>query len=233
MTGTNTSGSADGTNSSARFNAPVGIALDAFTNVYVADFTNNTIRKLTLQGTNWAVTTIAGHAGLAGSADGTNATAQFFHPSGITIDGAGTVYVTDSMNNTIRKVKPFGTNWVVTTLAGSPGIIGSADGTGKSAQFYSPNGVTVDSAGKLYVADSFNATVRLGRLAILLNLTQSGNKMILSWPMGATGYLAEASSSLSGANWNPVTGTTVTDLDTYFITNTPAGPAMFYRLIKP
>ncbi len=76
------------------------------------------------------------------------------------VDSSGNLYVGDANNNTIRKVTPVGTNWVVTTLAGSPGNSGSADGTGTNALFNYPWGVAVDSAGNVYVADPGNSTIR-------------------------------------------------------------------------
>ncbi len=153
-------GTNDGTGSAARFNLPSAVAVDSAGNVYVADAGNNTIRKVTPVGTNWVATTLAGSAGNAGSADGTNSAAQFNNPIGVAVDGSGNLYVGDAYNNTIRKVTPVGTNWVVTTLAGSPGNSGSADGTGTNALFNYPWGVKVDSAGNVYVADANNNTIR-------------------------------------------------------------------------
>ena len=123
------SGSADGTGSAARFDYPMGVAVDSAGNVYVADYDNNTIRKVTPAG---VVTTLAGLAGNSGSADGTGSAARFNSPYGVAVDSAGNVYVADTGNNTIRKVTPAG---VVTTLAGLAGNSGSADGTGSAARF--------------------------------------------------------------------------------------------------
>jgi hypothetical protein len=160
-------GSADGTNSAARFNVPCGLAVDSSGNLYVADFSNNTIRKVTSVGTNWVVTTLAGLAGIAGSVDGTNSGARFYVPCVLALDSTGNLYLTDFFNNTIRKVAPVGTNWVVTTLAGMPGYTGgetgnsgSADGTNSAARFNWPWGVAVDSAGNVYVGDQINYTIR-------------------------------------------------------------------------
>jgi hypothetical protein len=75
---------------------------------------------------------------------------------------AGNLYVSDELNDTMRKVTPIGTNWVVTTLAGLPGYIAEIDGTGSAARFNGQAGVAVDSAGNLYVADLFNFTIREG-----------------------------------------------------------------------
>jgi len=157
---TGNGGSDDGTNGSALFNSPSGITVDAYGNLYVADSGNDTIRKLTPVGTNWVVTTTAGMALNFGSADGTNSVARFYGPSGITVDTLGNLYVADSGNNTIRKVTSAGTNWVVSTIAGTAGGGGSTDGTNGDAQFDSPSGITVDASGNLYVADTYNNTIR-------------------------------------------------------------------------
>jgi sugar lactone lactonase YvrE len=146
-------GSADGQAGAARFLAPKGIAVDVNGNVYVSDTGNDTIREITAAGT---VTTLAGTAGVVGSADGTGSSAQFNQPQGIGTDGAGNVYVADSANNLIREITPAG---AVTTLAGS-GVCGSTDGTGPAAQFCAPFGLAADSAGNVYVADSLNDTIR-------------------------------------------------------------------------
>ena len=156
------SGSADGTNSSARFDSPAGVAVDSAGNVYVADYGNDTIRKITPSGTNWVVTTIAGQAGKSGSIDGANNTARFHQPSGLAVDANNNLYVADVGNDVIRKIIPVGTNWVVTTIAGTAGKSGSANGTGSSARFNRPMGVTTDSSGNLYVADTYNDTIRRG-----------------------------------------------------------------------
>lgn len=129
------SGSVDGTNSTARFSYPRSVAVDTNGNVYVADTLNSTIRKITSVGTNWVVNTIAGLAGSYGSADGTNSAARFAGPSGVTVDNGGNVYAADMGNDTIRKLTPVGTNWVVSTIAGMVTNSGSADGTNTAARF--------------------------------------------------------------------------------------------------
>jgi uncharacterized delta-60 repeat protein len=149
-------GSADGTGSAARFNFPTGVATDSAGNVYVADTSNYTLRKITPAG---VVTTLAGLAGSLGSADGTGSAARFNNPYGVATDLAGNVYVADTFNSTIRKITPAG---VVTTLAGPVGSFsfGSADGTSSAARFYRPYGVATGSAGNVYVADTDNHTIR-------------------------------------------------------------------------
>src|SRR6266581_8520899 len=82
-------GTSDGTNSDARFDQPEGIAVDAAGNLFIADTINNAIRKISASGTNWVVITITGSAGYAGSTDGTNSSARFNHPYGITTDTIG------------------------------------------------------------------------------------------------------------------------------------------------
>jgi len=154
------SGSADGTNNVARFDNPYGIAVDAATNVYVADTLNHTIRKISLFGADWVVTTIAGLAGTNGAANGSNTVARFNSPSSIAVGASGVLYVTDLGNNTIRQINRFGTNWAVSTLAGTAGVIGSADGTGAAASFNLPQCIAVDSAQNLFVTDSLNYTIR-------------------------------------------------------------------------
>ena len=156
-------GSTDGTNSAARFSLPDRVAVDSADNIYVADYGNSTIRKITPVGTNWVVTTLAGLAGNPGTADGTNSDARFNSPEGVVVDSAGNIYVGDWGNYTIRKITPMGTNWVVTTLAGLPGNPGTADGTGSAARFVSILGVAVASVGDLYIPDAgTNSTILKG-----------------------------------------------------------------------
>src|SRR5580765_568256 len=115
-----TGGFTDGTGSDARFGSVNGIAVDKAGNVYVTDGSYNTVRKITRAG---VVTTLAGTPAAVGSTDGTGSAARFHFPFGIAVDGTGNLYVSDQSNHTIRKITPAG---VVTTLAGSAGVIGSA-----------------------------------------------------------------------------------------------------------
>lgn len=147
-------GHADGTASTARFNSPRGLALDAAANVYVADTNNHAIRKITPEG---VVSTFAGSPGKIGSADGTGAEARFNYPQGIAIDRAGNLYVTDTSNHTIRKITPAG---VTSLFAGSSGTFGGDDGAGSAARFHHPQGIAIDSAGNLYVTDTNNHAIR-------------------------------------------------------------------------
>ena len=154
LTGGGAAGFADGDRGAARFNDPQGIAVDAAGMLYVADGGNQRIRKVTTAG---VVTTLAG-SGTAAFSNGSGAAASFSAPQGIAVHATGNIYVGDSDNNCIRKVTPAG---VVTTLAGE-GINGGnyVDGSATVARFNIPSGVTVDSAGNVYVADPGNARIR-------------------------------------------------------------------------
>ena len=158
-------GSTDGTGSTARCYLPNGVAVDSAGTVYVADSSNNIIRKITSLG---VVTTLAGTAGSKGSTDGTGSVARFYQPKGVAVDAAGNVYVADTSNQTIRKITSVG---LVTTLAGMAGKVGSANGTGSAARFNNPTGVAVDTAGRVYVADSSNNMIRSGSLPTSPTLT--------------------------------------------------------------
>lgn len=149
-----TSGWADGTGAEARFNGAADIAIDSAGNLWVADSGNHVIRKVSATG---ATTTFAGEPGVPGSSNGTGFNAHFRYPSGIAVDPSGNIYVTDRGNQIIRKITPAG---VVSTLAGRIGIGGSIDGTGSNATFDGLGGMTIDTAGNLYVVDTHAHIVR-------------------------------------------------------------------------
>lgn len=152
LAGKGSAGSDDGPGSSATFNNPSGVAVDISGNVYVADLLNNVIRKVGPDGTT---STIAGNGDI-GSKDGIDTAVRFYFPSSLAVDASGNVYVTDDINNLIRKIAPDGT---VTTLAGS-GRAGAQNGTGIMASFNDPSGITVDAFDNLYVADANNNLIR-------------------------------------------------------------------------
>jgi sugar lactone lactonase YvrE len=147
-------GSANATGTNASFNNPQAVAVDSSGNVYVADTGNSMVREITSGG---VVSTLAGSAGHAGSSDGTGGSAQFDAPEGIAVNNLGDVFVADTMNHTIREIVPGG---VVTTFAGFPGNFGSADGTNGAAQFNRPAGLAIDGSGNIFIADTFNHTIR-------------------------------------------------------------------------
>lgn len=148
------SGSIDGAGTNARFNYPTGVAIDSSGNIYIADTTNNLIRKITSTGN---VTTLAGVVGVSGWQDGTGGGALFNQPGGLTTDNSGNVYVADTGNSAVRKITPAG---VVTTLAGLSTIGGLQDGVGSEAWFNQPKDLVSDASGNLYVADTGNAVIR-------------------------------------------------------------------------
>ena len=236
-------GSADGTNSAARFNQPSFLGMDSAGDLYVSDWGNDTIRKVTPVGTNWVVTTVAGLAGSPGSADGTNRAARFNWPIYVAVDSAGDLYVSDSNNCTIRKMTPFGTNWVVTTLAGLGGVdssdnplySGSADGTGSAARFNEQVGVAVDSAGNLYVADWLNYTIRKGFPAssVLPPILQppSLNAGLFGFGItGLPGLSVNIESSTNLSSWQLITTFVLVGGTNYYSASpNPAQGAQFYR----
>ena len=198
----------DGTGSAARFRYPQGVATDSSGNVYVADTFNNTIRKITPAG---AVTTLAGLGGTYGSTDGMGSAARFYRPFGVATDSSGNVYVADSGNDTIRKITPAG---AVTTLAGLARSWGSADGTGSAARFNYPIAVATDSSGYVYVADTDNHTIRIGRQTLAdvatidVSTGLSGSTRLLdtapqtatSWQWSVIRRPADSAATLSSAS---------------------------------
>jgi len=177
-------GAADGIGAVARFNSPADITTDG-TNLYVADSQNYTIRKVVIA--TGAVTTLAGTAGIHGSVDGIGAAASFYNPSGITTDGAD-LYIVDSGNSTIRKVAI--ATGAVTTLAGTAGITGSADGIRSEARFNYPGGISTEGT-NLYVADTFNGAIRKIVIATGAVSTLAG---------AAAGINAPSGVAIDGAN---------------------------------
>jgi sugar lactone lactonase YvrE len=133
-------GFADGSGSSASFTGPWGISVDSTGNMYAADSLNNRIRKITPNGD---VSTFAG-TGTAGSSDGPGSSATFNNPTGITIDNAGNLYVTDLYSQKIRKITPSGDVSTVVTFN----------------EYYYLSGITIDSSNNLYVTDVNNHIIR-------------------------------------------------------------------------
>lgn len=145
--GTGEVGSADGIGTSATFNNLQGITIDLSGNLYVSDYGNNLIRKITPDGT---VSTFAGNIN-GGYSDGIGVNASFYIPGGLTTDKVGNVYVADTGNGLIRKITPSGT---VTTIAGSRANRGAiVNGAASAAGFYKPTNLTIDASGDIYVTD--------------------------------------------------------------------------------
>jgi sugar lactone lactonase YvrE len=144
-------GSSDGTSTNARFTRPMGVVVDSSGNLFVADMGNHAIRKVTPSGD---VTTFAGAAEQSANIDGVGKDARFGGPTGIAIDAADNLYVTDAVFGNVRKITPTG---AVTTLADTATVIGSQS---PAAAFHVLTGIARDAAGNLYIADSGNQVIR-------------------------------------------------------------------------
>ncbi|WP_447745049.1 NHL repeat-containing protein [Variovorax boronicumulans] len=153
LAGSSPRGFADGTGSAAKFGLGYNMAIDASGNLYVADSSNHRIRKITPTG---VVTTLAG-TGTPGATDGPGNSATFSDPRGVAVDADGNVYVADFGSSLLRRITPAG---VVSTLAGQKGVTGGQDGIGAAATFNQPQGLTINAAGTLYVADTFGNLIR-------------------------------------------------------------------------
>ncbi|MDB6174663.1 MAG: repeat containing protein [Chthoniobacteraceae bacterium] len=200
------SGNSDGIGTAAQFYLPMGVAVDGNGNVYVSDFGNYAIRRITSAG---VVTTLAGMDHQFGSIDGPGSSAQFKGPSGIAVDGAGNVYVADLFSQTIRRIS---TGGVVTTLAGKADAIGKVDATGSQARFTFPSGLAVDGSGNVYVSDSGNSTIR--------KITSAGVVTTVAGSPGISGYADGSSAQFYGPQGVAVDGNgtlIVADTDNHVI----------------
>jgi hypothetical protein len=200
-------GNRDGTGTNALFSFPMGIAADTNGNLFVADEANHEIRELTFNSiTGWTTTTIAG-SGAGGFNDGTNNAARFGQPYGITLNQAGSIFVTDFQYHTIRQLQAVSTNWVVTTIAGSNGVSGSTDGSGSVAKFKSPADIAADSAGNLYVADFGNNAIR--------RMTPVGTNWSIFTVAGLAGTSGSVDGTGSAARMNGPFGIAINDTNIY------------------
>jgi sugar lactone lactonase YvrE len=159
---------------STRIDLPGGLEVDPAGTIYVTDELMSTVIAITAAG---AVSTVAGTARMTGSTDGTGADARFLSPRGIALDGDGNLYVADLGNSTIRKITPLG---VVTTLAGTARMSGTADGTGADARFSAPSSIAADTAGNVYIA---NGT------GVIRKVTPDGVASTIALDPAAPGFL--------------------------------------------
>lgn len=180
----------------ARFSSPGGITIDMQGNVYLADTANHRVRKITVDG---IITTFAGNgtAGYLGD-NGQAANAQLSSPASVSADGAGNLYIADTGNHKIRSVAP---NGIIRTIFGNgtPGSSGDG-GNGSNAQLNSPEGVTADPAGNLYISDTGNHKIRKGTGPNKTASTFAGN--------GIAGYGGDGGAAIE-AQLNAPTGITI------------------------
>jgi len=155
-TGVDGYGGDGGPATAAQLYRPIGVAVDAAGNVYVAERENDRVRRIAPDGT---IETFAGTGVFGNGGDGGPATAaQLREPSDVAVDSVGNVYVADQHNHRIRRIAPDGT---ISTIAGT-GVegFGGDGGPAKAAQLNRPVGVALDAAGNVYVADVFNHRIR-------------------------------------------------------------------------
>ena len=201
-----------GAATNAELSFPRGVAVDASGNLFIADSYNNVIRKV---GTNGIITTVAGNAYEAGtgyggySGDGGAATnAELYYPCRVAVDAFGNMFIADSGNNVIRKV---GTNGIIITVAGKGmGRYFGDGGAATNAELHLPEGVAVDAAGNLYIADTENQRIReVGTNGIIT--TVAGN--------GIYGYSGDRGAATNAELYNPL-GVAVDATGNLFIADT-------------
>jgi sugar lactone lactonase YvrE len=144
----------NGAAAGAQLSFPAGLTLDSANNLYVADEMSTRVREVS----DGVITTVAGNGTVAFGDDNSPATsAQLSQPFGVAVDSAGDLYIADTGYSRVRKVS----NGVITTVAGNGTAgFGGDGGPATSAQLYTPQGIAVDSAGNLYIADSGNGRIR-------------------------------------------------------------------------
>lgn len=192
IAGTGAAGGTNGYGSVATFNAPAGVAVDKFGTIYVAEMLGLRIRSIQYTGfdptdpASYYVTTLAG-SGAIGSADGVGTAASFQYPIGLALGDDGSLYSTDSGNNLIRRISPVGE---VVTIAGT-GAAGGADGSGNTATFSSPRGITIAN-GALFIGE------RVGNRLRQLTLKAGGTASLSSASSWQVSTLAGTGAAGSG-----------------------------------
>jgi sugar lactone lactonase YvrE len=220
-------GSVDGTGTNAQFNSPAGVAVDAQGNVFVSDSNNHCVRKVTAAG---LVTTFAGSPVNDGVADGTGTNAQFGKPAELKIDPNGNLFLVDAFRHTVRMIT---TNAVVTTLAGLGGSSGSSDGLGSAARFLNPYGLAIDHNHNLRVSDTYNETIRLVYVPMVVTLAQAGNNISVQWQaVAGNKYQAQYVDALEGGAWQNLGAVVIaTNTLASAVDIAPANSRRFYRVM--
>ncbi len=223
-------GCANGQGTNAQFNGPVGLAFDSRTNLFVSDANNDTIRKISPDGT---VAVFAGATGVDGATDGDLDTARFRSPAELVFDKKGNLFVADSFNQTIRKIS---TNGIVSTVSGVAGQSGTNSGVNGTGRFFNPYGLAIGADGALVVADTYNELVRVVLVPFKLALQISGpaRTLTLSWDaVIGKSYQVQFQNNLAAVWGNLGSALTATNLslsatDSFSSTN----PQRVYRVLR-
>lgn len=183
-----------------------GLVIDSNNNIFMTDSYLQVIYKIEPNG---SYSIFVGERSSDGSADGAGSAAKFNGLTGITIDSSGNLYVSDTKNNTIRKITPAG---VVSTIAGLAGSSGSSDGVESAARFNSPWDIDIDASGNLYVVDQGNNTIR--------KLVNNNGTYTVSTIAGLAGSLGSSDGAGSVARFNAPTGLAVDVLGNIYVSDT-------------
>ncbi len=172
---------------------PYGVSVDSAGNIYIADYGNNRVRKV--DAATKIITTVAGNGSYGYRGDGGDArNASLYYPYGVSVDSAGNIYISDFYNNRIRKVDA--ATKIITTVAGngSPGYSGDG-GDAKNGSLSYPYGVSVDSAGNIYISDFYNSRIRMVDAATKIITTVAGN--------GSYGYSGDGGDAKDASLYYP------------------------------
>jgi hypothetical protein len=177
-------------------------------------------------------------AGVNNSVDGTNNTALFDGLGGIALDAFGNLFVADSYSSVIRKITPVGNNWVVNTVGGLAYVTGATDGTNSAARFDTPYGICVDGNGVVYIADTYNQTIRAGSTLFPLPakpniaIAPAGKNFSFNWQATAgLSYQVQYKTNLLQAAWlNLGSSILATNTVMPFADTSPTDNQRFYRV---
>jgi sugar lactone lactonase YvrE len=191
---------------SAEFSYPYGVAVDSSGNIYIADVSNNRIRKVTVS--TGIITTVAGNGTAGYNGDSIAATsAELNNPYGVTVDTYGNLYIGDSSNERIRKVAA--STGIITTVAGTGSFGYNGDNiAATSANLATPYGIALDSSGNIYIADQYNGRIRKVTVSTGIITTVAGT--------GAQGYSGDTGLATS-AELNYPTGVAVDNVGNIYI----------------